>query len=176
VSRAHGRSAAALLVATWFSPGCTSDPSPGAAQRNAESRDGAPGVADDAAIACNGRGAPFALPVTADTAVTGSRNFSVTLTAASPTPLALGDNTWTFRVDDRDSRPVSGLAPTVVAWMPDHSHGSVKAALVRELGAGRYEAQPIFVSMPGLWQIRVNLPVDGGDGSRSVFSFCVAER
>jgi hypothetical protein len=88
----------------------------------------------------------------------------------------MGDNAWTLRIDDASGQPVSGLPIRVVPWMTAHNHGSVRVVVVTELGGGEYEAKPINVNMPGIWDIRVDFPNDGATPLRAVFSFCASDR
>jgi len=135
-------------------------------------RDGAAG--DEYAVnSCDGKGTPFVLPLTARTP---NGEFSVTLTAAEPTQFSLGDNDWTLSVSGANGDPAAGVAFVVNPWMPEHRHGAVKTVVVTDLGDGKYEAKPINANMPGVWDIRIDFPGDGGTPLRAVLSVCASAR
>jgi hypothetical protein len=132
-------------------------------------------VGDDGSdVTCGGKATPFVLPVTARTP---GDEYSVTLTASDPPKFGMRDNAWTLRVDDASGSAASGVSFNVVPWMTEHNHGAVKAVIVTEVGGGTYEAKPININMPGIWDIRVEFPGDdGGTPPRAVFSFCASAR
>jgi hypothetical protein len=131
-------------------------------------------VGDASDPTCGGKGTPFELPVTAKTP---NGEFAATLTASDPPKFGMGDNAWTLRIDDADGKPAPGVVFNVVPWMTLHKHGAVKAVVVTDEGDGAYEAKPINVNMPGIWDIRIEFPAaDGGAPLRAVFSFCASAR
>jgi nitrogen fixation protein FixH len=86
----------------------------------------------------------------------------VRLVDALPAPPELGDNRWTLEVVDMDGQTLEGCAVELDPRMPAHGHGTNKDAEITEMGAGRYEATPVDLFMPGLWVTEVG--VDCGDG------------
>jgi hypothetical protein len=131
-------------------------------------------VGDASDPTCGGKAVPLVLPVTAKTP---NDEFAVTLTASDPPQFAQGDNAWTLRIDDADGKPMPGLVFRVVPYMTEHRHGAPKTVIVTEVGEGVYEAKPINANMPGIWDIRVELPAgDGGSTLRAVFSVCASGR
>lgn len=157
------------LLAVAGCAGCSgkSDPTLAAADAAIVGSDGSD-------VTCGSNATPFVLPVSARTP---NDEFTATLTASTPPKFGMGDNAWTLRIDGADGKPAPGLVFNVVPWMTEHKHGAVKAVIVTEVGDGVYEAKPINVNMPGIWDIRVEFPDgDGGTPIRAVFSFCASAR
>lgn len=160
------RCSAIVLLMAGALAGCSEQASAGANPADAAASTDAP------TNSCGGKGA-FVIP---STARTPGGEFSVTLTEANPREFALGDSDWTLHVDGADGKPAPGLTFKVVPWMTEHNHGAVKAVVVTDLGDGDYEAKPINVNMPGIWDVRVEFPSDGGTALRAVLSFCANAR
>jgi hypothetical protein len=83
--------------------------------------------------------------------------FLVALRAAPEQPPALGINTIQYQVTDQMGAPVTGLAITVMPWMPAHGHGGSVRPTVIEQGGGVYEAANVVLFMPGRWELRTTL-------------------
>lgn len=98
----------------------------------------------------------------------------ITLLESVPGPPVKGDSTWRIQVTDMDNTPLDGLTVTVTPFMPDHGHGTPIAAEVSELAEpGEYEAGPVNLWMPGLWETTVEV-TDGADMTdAATFSFCI---
>jgi hypothetical protein len=99
---------------------------------------------------------------------------TVTLMASTPAPPSRGDNTWSIGLTDGAGAPITGAAVTVTPFMPDHRHGTGIKAKITEQGAGLYQATPVNLWMPGLWEITVAATPAGGAEDRAVFRFCIA--
>jgi hypothetical protein len=99
---------------------------------------------------------------------------TVRLMASTPAPPSRGDNTWSIELVDAAGAPVTGAAVEVVPFMPDHRHGTGIKAKITEQGAGLYQAAPVNLWMPGLWEITVEATPAGGAEDRAVFRFCIA--
>jgi hypothetical protein len=96
------------------------------------------------------------------------------LLSSDPAPPSRGDNVWVLQLGTMaaPATPVSGASISVTPFMPDHAHGSGKTVTVTPLAeAGQYELDPVNLWMPGLWE--VTLQVNGADGDRAVFRFCL---
>lgn len=67
--------------------------------------------------------------------------------------------------------PVSGLSIRVIPWMGEHGHGSNEVD-ASEVEAGRYVAEGVLFSMPGNWELVLEI---GGsvEGSWETASFQV---
>ena len=93
------------------------------------------------------------------------------LVSSEPAPPARGDNRWVLRVLDASSAAVTGATLTVSPFMPDHGHGTSVAPQVTASGDS-YEARPLNLFMPGLWQTTVGARTANGN-DEAVFSFCI---
>lgn len=99
---------------------------------------------------------------------------SVQLVESKPGPPIKGTNAMTIEVLDPAKQPVDGATITVTPWMPDHAHGSAVKPVVTGLGGGKYSIEKIYLSMAGLWQIKVGVqPSGGGPLQEAVFQFCL---
>ena len=162
---------AILLLAAASSAGCS-----GKSEQPLAAADAAAVIVGDATdTTCGGKTTPFVLPITAKTP---NDEYAATLTASDPPRFNLGDNAvWTLRIDGAEGKPALGVTFKVIPWMVEHNHGSPKAVIVSESGEGLYEAKPINLNMPGIWDVRVEFPSgDGGTPLRAVFSFCASAR
>lgn len=104
----------------------------------------------------------------------GAGGVKVALVESVPAPPAKGDNTWQLSVVDNADTPLEGLTLEVTPNMPDHGHGTpVEAVVTAGAEAGQYEAGPVNLWMPGLWEVTVSVS-DGADvNDEVVFSFCI---
>lgn len=50
---------------------------------------------------------------------------------------------------------------TVDAWMPAHQHGMNYVPSINALGEGQFAISNLVFHMPGIWQIRVAVEVEG---------------
>jgi YtkA-like len=144
-------------------------------------------VAGAAAGCGNGGGTPAAPDAAYDCSVeTRADHFAVgmakpgsqgTLTfklmSSTPAPPSRGDNTWQIDVVDAGGSPVAGAAMVVTPFMPDHNHGTQIKAVITEPSPGHYEAKPVNLWMPGLWQVTIIATPPGKPADRAVFSFCI---
>lgn len=95
----------------------------------------------------------------------------VTLDAADPIPPEVGDNTWTFSIDDGSGAALDGCAVTFDPRMPDHGHGTPTPPEVTDQGDGTYEA--LFeLSMGGYWTVDVEADCGEGDVRSVRFDIC----
>jgi hypothetical protein len=113
----------------------------------------------------------------ADTFVVGlARTGGLTfrLMSSTPAPPSRGNNTWDIEIIDGAGAPVTGAAVSVKPFMPDHQHGTGVRAKLTESGAGRYQATPVNLWMPGLWEITVQARPTTGQPDEVVYRFCVS--
>jgi hypothetical protein len=95
---------------------------------------------------------------------TGPNGATIDLLSAVPAPPARFDNAWVVRSP-------SGSISQVTSWMPAHGHGAQKPAVVTATGdPDQYSIDPIDLWMPGMWEVRIDVP-----GDRVTFRFCIAE-
>lgn len=115
-----------------------------------------------------------AVPYSADlTRSSSSGAWQAVLVASDPGPPIKGSNTWTVRILDGAGATRDDVVVTARTFMPDHNHGSTVKAVVTPMGAGVYRVAPLYLYMPGLWQ--VTLDIDAPTGPDSVmFPVCIA--
>ena len=94
------------------------------------------------------------------------------LVSSDPAPPAKGDNSWLVEVNDASGQPVDDATITLTPFMPDHAHGTLIDVVVTPAADGMYDAAPVNLWMPGLWQVTVDAEADGVEDS-AVFSFCI---
>jgi hypothetical protein len=88
---------------------------------------------------------------------TGSSN-TVTLLAFlrfSPRPPTVGSGAVQLTFKDTNGAGMSGLGLTVVPWMPAHGHGTSVDPTVTETATGTFVATPLYLFMPGSWELRM---------------------
>lgn len=74
---------------------------------------------------------------------------------------------WEIRLRSASGEPVTGAKIGVDGGMPQHGHGfPTRPAVTRELGDGRYLLEGMKFSMPGWWELKLN--IDAADGSDDV--------
>jgi hypothetical protein len=128
----------------------------------------------DAAFSCatEDRGETFS----AGMQKTGDKGVVFTLISSDPAPPARDNNTWLIGLAD-DSGPLVGATLSVKPFMPDHNHGtSIPTNITAGDNPGEYQANPVNLFMPGVWEITVNAtPAGGGaaDKDSVVFTFCI---
>jgi hypothetical protein len=104
----------------------------------------------------------------------GARSvLSFDLVSSEPAPPARGRNTFELRVTDADGASVAGELG-VELDMPDHGHGtSVVPVVTFDDAAGVYTITPLYLFMPGVWRIELELSVDGDALDRAEYFFCI---
>lgn len=76
-------------------------------------------------------------------------------------------HSWVLHVEDASGQPLENATINVKGWMPDHGHGLPTAPRVTEaLGNGDYRLEGIKYSMPGHWEMTVE--IQAGDQTDSV--------
>ena len=84
----------------------------------------------------------------------------------SPAQPTVGYDAAQLSISDTTGAPVSGLALTVVPWMPAHGHGASVQPTIIETAPGIYAATPLDFFMAGEWELRTAIAggIDG-DGA-----------
>lgn len=135
--------------------------------------DGGAPAADGAALfSCETetRAIPYA-PGLMRTSASGA--WQAVLVSSEPGPPIKGTNTWTVRLLDSAGATRDDVTVTVRTLMPDHNHGSTVKAVVTPMGDGLYGVAPLYLYMPGLWQ--VTLVIEAPTGPDNVmFPVCIA--
>ncbi len=119
--------------------------------------------------ACNGSpGIPTSAPLVfpgspAATVASASGNLSIDVWWSPAQPI-VGYDATQLAISDANGSPVSGLALTIVPWMPAHGHGASVEPTVTEISPGTYVATPIDFFMAGEWELRTAITnaADGG--------------
>ena len=81
----------------------------------------------------------------------------------SPLQPTVGYDAAQLSISDATGAPVSGLALTVVPWMPAHGHGASVQPAVTETAPGVYAVTPLDFFMAGQWEVRTAIS-NGADG------------
>lgn len=94
----------------------------------------------------------------ADLSGVSSKNgaFSATFTP-SPNPPVTGENSLGIALADAKGAAVSGAEIEIEPWMPAHGHGSSTKPVVTELGEGKYRADSVTFTMPGTWELKIDV-------------------
>ena len=88
----------------------------------------------------------------------GPAGLKTRLLDALPAPPERGDNTWTLEVLGPDGQPLEGCELVFTPDMPAHGHGTWKTVETSVMDApGTYRADPVFMFMPGLWVVPIDL-------------------
>lgn len=91
---------------------------------------------------------------------------------ALPAPPEKGKNALTLEVKDAEGKPLDDAQIAIVPFMPDHGHGSAVTPKVTPAGGGRYDVTDVVLTMPGLWEVRVDVQSPSASGAVT-FAFCV---
>lgn len=78
-----------------------------------------------------------------------------------PDPPATGANEIHMHLMDADGQAVTGATIAVEPWMPAHGHGSPETPTVEEAENGMYSISNVVYSMPGHWEVRIDVTKDG---------------
>jgi len=96
------------------------------------------------------------------------------LVSSAPAPPSRGDNDWVIRVLDAGGQPIAGAGVKVKPpFMPDHGHPTSVRVVVTEPSSGTYQAAPVNMWMPGLFEVTIEATPPGGPTDRAVFRFCI---
>ncbi len=75
-----------------------------------------------------------------------------------PQPLEQGPNEILLTIHDAETHePRDGLSLTVEPWMPHHGHGSSAVPQVEADGNGNYLVRDVVFTMPGDWELRIQI-------------------
>jgi hypothetical protein len=133
---------------------------------------GSPSASDaDALFSCENetRAQPYSPGVTR---VSESGAWQAELVESDPGPPIKGTNTWTVKLMDGAGVPQDDVKMTVSPYMPDHVHPSTVKAVATPQGGGVYVVKPVYLYMPGYWEVTLDLP-PGGPSNSVVFPVCI---
>jgi hypothetical protein len=107
------------------------------------------------------------------TRASASGAFQAILLESTPAPPARGSDEWTVKIVDVNAAPQDGLTVTAAPFMPDHNHPSTIKPVVTPLGGGAYTMTPLYLYMPGYWEITLTLQPSGGAKDSVMFPICI---
>jgi hypothetical protein len=99
--------------------------------------------------------------------------FQAILLESTPAPPARGSDAWTVKIVDADGAAQDGLTVVASPFMPDHGHPATVKAVVTPLGGGVYSMTPLYLYMPGYWEVTLTLQPPGGAKDRVMFPICI---
>ena len=153
----------ALLISFAFVAACSSSSS-----NNTNGGDaGAGGDGDVASCATDPRVDTYTANMQKPSAM---KTFTATLVSSDPAPPVRGGNTWILKLTDASGKPMAGVMPSVVPFMPDHGHGSTVKPTIMDSGDGSYTIDNVYLFMGGVWRVTI---VPTGSADSVAFFFCV---
>jgi len=87
----------------------------------------------------------------------------------APDPPTAGEDAAQLTFTDAGGAPVGGLDLTVVPWMPAHGHGTSVDPTVTETTPGVFLASPLYLFMPGTWELRMTIGGTVDDTAKTSF-------
>jgi hypothetical protein len=87
----------------------------------------------------------------------------------APRPPVLGSNAVELSLTDADGAPAAGLGLDVVPWMPAHGHGTSVSPTITETAPGTFVATPLYLFMPGSWELRITTNGTLDDTAKAAF-------
>lgn len=105
-------------------------------------------------------------------AKSNSGRFVAEIASATPSPPQRGAgeagiNTWSLKLTLDGAVPTAPIS--VKTLMPDHGHGSPRAATVTARQDGTFAVENLFLFMAGVWEITFA----AASGETAMFSLCV---
>jgi hypothetical protein len=132
-----------------------------------------PLIAFVAAGACGAAGGPAAPPmsfgVEPDQTVTSDSGALTIAVWFAPDPPSAGSDAAQIGFTDAGGATVSGLDLSVVPWMPAHGHGTSVNPTVTETAPGVFVATPLYLFMPGSWELRMTIGGTVDDTAKASF-------
>ena len=86
-----------------------------------------------------------------------------------PRPPSVGEDAAELSFTDANGAPVTGIGLTVVPWMPAHGHGTSVNPTVMETTPGTFVASPLYLFMPGSWELRMTTTGSVDDTATAAF-------
>ncbi len=102
------------------------------------------------------------------TITTDSGNLTIEV-RFSPSPPSIGTDASQLTVKDASGAALTGLSVGVVPWMPAHGHGTSVDPTVSETTPGTFVANPLYLFMPGSWELRVTISGTVDDTAKAAF-------
>ena len=132
-----------------------------------------PAIAFVAAGACGAGGEPAAPPMSfgaePDQTLTSDSGALTVAVWFAPDPPSAGSDAAQIAFMDAGGAAVSGLDLSVVPWMPAHGHGTSVNPTVTETAPGVFVATPLYLFMPGSWELRMTIAGIVDDTAKASF-------
>lgn len=87
----------------------------------------------------------------------------------APDPPSVGTDAALLTFTDANGTTVSGLGLTVIPWMPAHGHGTSVNPTITETAPGQFLAMPLYLFMPGSWELRMTITGTVDDTAKATF-------
>ena len=87
----------------------------------------------------------------------------------APNPPSVGSDAVQVSLADANGAPATGLSLTVIPWMPAHGHGTSVNPTVTETAPGTFIATPLYLFMPGSWELRMTTHGAVDDTAKAAF-------
>jgi len=87
----------------------------------------------------------------------------------SPRPPTVGTDAVQLSFRDANGADAPGLELTVIPWMPAHGHGTSIDPTVAETAPGTFVATPLYLFMPGSWELRMTTGGSVDDTAKVAF-------
>jgi hypothetical protein len=87
----------------------------------------------------------------------------------APAPPAVGTDAVQLSFVDGNGAAAAGLGLSVVPWMPAHGHGTSVNPTVTETAPGVFVATPLYLFMPGSWELRMTISGSVDDTAKAAF-------
>jgi len=133
----------------------------------------APAIVVAACVGCGDASAPAAPPLSfgpdPDQMVTSDSGALTVAVRFSPDPPTTGEDAAQLAFTDASGAPVAGLDLSVVPWMPAHGHGTSVNPTVTETSPGVFVASPLYLFMPGSWELRMTVGGTVDDTAKASF-------
>ena len=124
-------------------------------------------------VCCGGATTPpqpqLSFPAEPDQTVVSDLGALTVAVRFSPDPPVAGSDAAQLTITDATGNPVSGLDLAVVPWMPAHGHGTSVNPTVTETSPGVFVATPLYLFMPGSWELRMATSGSVDDTARAAF-------
>ena len=133
----------------------------------------APAIALAAGVGCGGGSTPAPPPLSfgaePDQMVTSDSGALTIAVRFAPDPPTAGEDAAQLVFTDATGAPVAGLDLSVVPWMPAHGHGTSVNPTVTETEPGVFVASPLYLFMPGSWELRMTTAGTVDDTAKASF-------
>jgi hypothetical protein len=87
----------------------------------------------------------------------------------APDPPSVGTGAAQLTFTDASGAAISGFDLTVIPWMPAHGHGTSVNPTITETAPGTFLAMPLYLFMPGSWELRMTISGTVDDTAKATF-------